>query len=598
MPIRQAIHRAVAALLGLSLVGCFESTITLRPACGAVGQESSVDVALVDSVPANRVDILLVLDNSGSMSQEQTSLAEQFPRFMEILARGDRDLDGVQDFTPVSDLHVGVVTTDMGVGAFAGIPTCGPGTTAGGAMFGDDGILRTRGNTEIAGCQASYPAVLEFRASEHASDFDEALAEFSANGSCVVQPGTSGCGFEQPLEAALKALTPSTNTAIQFFGPTLGRGDRENAGFLRADSVLVILLMTDEEDCSVDPEKADVFNQASGTYTGDLNLRCFNYPEVALPVQRYIDGFRALRAGEPLRLVFAAVAGVPSSLVADPNSIDYEAILASPEMQEEVRTDGPQAGHQLRPSCIAPAGRGEAFPPRRIVQVARGLGPSSTVGSICQTDLGPVIDQIVQAVTQATPQACLAEPLARTTDGLVNCALEVTLPASEPSAQLCADLPGSIPSLTVRRGNQEQCTLTQLAVSTASGALMPEAGVGWYYDDFTGRIVTTCSDRPSAQGLSLQGTSLPPETTARLRCFNRFEGSTRELPTHGLGAACTSVGAMPCNEAGLPHLFCENTTGTCQLACSESLACPSGLVCDQGASHPDAFCVPPICVAR
>lgn len=583
---------------GLSSVGCFESSITLRPACGATAEESNISIALAGSTPANKVDLLLVIDDSGSMAQEQQSVADQFPRLARILATGDRDLDGVADFAPVSDLHIGVVTTDMGVGGFEGIPTCGAGTTAGGAMFGDDGILVTRGNTGVDGCMASYPAFLQFRPGDHPTDLPDALAQFGADGSCVVQPGTSGCGFEQPLEAALKALTPSSNTGTLFFGPSLGHGDVENDGFLRADSVLAIVVVTDEEDCSVDPAHSDVFDQTSSVYTGDLNLRCFNFPEVASPTQRYVDGFRALRPGDSGRLVFALIAGIPQALVADPNTIDYDAILAAPEMQEIIRADGPGAGHQLSPSCTAPAGRGEAFPPRRLVAVARDLGATSTIASICQTDFGPVLDNIITAISNATLQACLDEPLTRSTEGLVACSLEATLPASGVGPLHCAEIAGAISSQTVVVDGRQQCTLSQLAVTEVGGAPSVAAGDGWFYDDFTNRISTACSSMLTAQGVSLQGTTLPEGTTARLRCYTRFEGATVDPPSRGLGAICTAASSPACADPTLPHLFCESSTGTCQMSCSSSDTCPSGLECDTSPSHREAFCVPPICIAR
>src|SRR5689334_22770944 len=62
------------------------------------------------------VDVLFVIDDSGSMSEEQAALAAQFPRMVRILATGDVDEDGTPDFQPVTDLHVGVVTTNLGTG--------------------------------------------------------------------------------------------------------------------------------------------------------------------------------------------------------------------------------------------------------------------------------------------------------------------------------------------------------------------------------------------------------------------------------------------------------------------------------------------------
>lgn len=162
----------------------------------------------------------------------------------------------------------------------------------------------------------------------------------------------------------------------------------------------------------------------------------------------------------------------------------------------------------------------------------------------------------------------------------------------------CAGIPGTIPSQTVMLDGRQQCTLAQLAVTDVGGAPSVADGAGWFYDDFTSRILSTCDSMPSAQGVSLQGTTLPEGTTTRLRCYTRFEGATVDPPSRGLGAICTNGSAAACEDPTLPHLFCESSTGTCQISCMTSDTCPAGLTCDTSPSHAEAYCVPPICVAR
>ena len=65
----------------------------------------------------------------------------------------------------------------------------------------------------------------------------------------------TGCGYEQPLEAALKALWPATDTSVEFlYGE--GHGAGTNAGFLRDDSLLIVVVITDEDDCSAEESAA------------------------------------------------------------------------------------------------------------------------------------------------------------------------------------------------------------------------------------------------------------------------------------------------------------------------------------------------------
>ena len=152
--------------------------------------------------------------------------------------------------------------------------------------------------------------------------------------------------------------------------------------------MLGIVVLTDEEDCSAaDPA---LFDPASTTYSGDLNLRCFSYPSAVHPTSRYVDGLTALRRARPDLLALAVIAGIPDNLVPPteaPTAADYDVILADPRMAEEIH---PSAPTRLRPSCEAP-GRGFAFPPRRLIEVARAFAGQSTVASICDADYGPAI---------------------------------------------------------------------------------------------------------------------------------------------------------------------------------------------------------------
>lgn len=325
------------------------------------------------------VDLLLVVDNSSSMAEEQASLVRQLPALVHSLVEPpDEDGDGTPDWLPIADLQIGVVTTDMGTGG-ARVPTCLR------ADFGDDGILQTRGNPGIPGCQATYPPILGFRPGRDRPE------DYAADVACVATLGTGGCGFEQQLEAALKALSPAAPTSWTgpsyvppvFFRGTSGHGDGANRGFVRDDTLLAVVVVTDEEDCSViDPE---VFDPSSPRYgPTDLNLRCFTYPEALHPIERYVRGLAALRAQRPDLLAFGLIVGVPVDLAADvPREADFDAIASDPRMIERV---DPAMPSRLAPSCNTP-GFGLAMPPRRLVEVARGLtGHRTTVQSICQDD--------------------------------------------------------------------------------------------------------------------------------------------------------------------------------------------------------------------
>lgn len=349
---------------------------------------------------AASVDLLLVIDDSSSMAEEQDRLADALPALVSALAAPpDDDGDGRADWQPIADLHVGVITTDMGSGGYP-VPTCGGGTF--GARFGDDGVLSMRGHAPRGPCMATYPSILSFLAGDDPAQFAEHVG-------CVAVAGTSGCGFEQPLEAMLKALSPSgpaSYTRADYVPPiflegTLGHGDGANAGFVRDGSLLAIVIVTDEEDCSVrDPALLD---PSSTTYEGALDLRCFEHPEAVHPVERYVDGLAALRADRPDLLALAVIAGIPPEAAVElPGPDDYDAILSHPAMQERV---DPDTRNHLLPSCSVP-GVGAALPPPRLVRAAAGLGRGrATVQSICQADFAPAIAPVARLIGR---RACVS----------------------------------------------------------------------------------------------------------------------------------------------------------------------------------------------
>jgi hypothetical protein len=363
-----------AVVLALALAGCPKSR-TLASGDGGIDSSPTVDGAPRDAVPdadrppiipATDLDLLFMVDNSNDMVEQHTALAMQLPRLF-------RELAGLYE-----TIHVGVVTSDMGSGGFA-VPTCTE------SNFGDDGILRTTGNTAVTGCSASYPPFLAFNPAT------DDIGAFANEVSCVAVTGTGGCGFEQPLEAILKAVTPSTVLPTGRFDGvfsmgTTGHADGANAGFLRRDADLAIVLLTKEEDCSaLDPE---LFNPTSSVYSGDLNLRCFSFPGAVQPFERYADGLTAGR--DARRIHFLPIVGVPDEAAGS----DFEAILAHPDMQELI---DPSMPTRLRPSCNIP-GLGFAYPPRRIVDVGRLLdaqGASVSIQSVCQADFTPAIDALI-----------------------------------------------------------------------------------------------------------------------------------------------------------------------------------------------------------
>ena len=385
--------------------------------------------------PIARLDLLFVVDNTNSMAGEQQSLQAALPQFIQALTTGVSRSTRQPVFRPVRNVHIGVVSADMGT---AGIEfgSCH-------ADGGDDGRLQSvpRGPE----CAASYPAFLSY-GTDSPAERDQLARDFA----CIAALGTGGCGFEQPFEAAFKALWPSTfrdatGQAVEpnpytFLASTpdgaKGRGDVPSAqggnlGFLRNDvddpSLIAIVVLTDEDDCSArDSEFLKLANQlaSDSPYRQqlDMNLRCFlNKDKLYDVATRYAQGFHRLRLGDERRVVFAAITGIPTDLVdvqaragvdfkdAVMRDQFYGRVLNDPRMQEVIDpTSNPGMGTgNLVPSCSRQDATGElstAYPPRRIIQLAESFGEQGIVQSICQDDFAPAIDAVVELIArQLTP---------------------------------------------------------------------------------------------------------------------------------------------------------------------------------------------------
>jgi hypothetical protein len=385
------------------------------------GCGEALDCFSVRAAPVEPIDVLFVLDDSGAIASSQNALLSELPRFIDAISTGDLDGDGVREIPALlGRLHVGVITTDMGTGGFE-VATCT-------GRFGDDGVLLGAGDPSRSGCSPTYPSFFDFGDEPVEPEATEDLA-------CVASVGTAGCGLEQTLEAPLKALTPSTSS-LRFEADTVGHADGLNAGFLRSRSALLIVILTNEEDCSVaDPS---LYDPRSLEHDGDLNLRCWRFgaPELGLvhPIERFVDGLLATRE-DPTRLAVSAIVGIPEATSpARGARPDWDAILDHPDMREVL---DPAMPSRLRPSCDRTGAAGEraiAHPPRRIVRTLQALdraGAHATVQTLCRDDLGTAMDVTLDLLADAT-SPCFA----RTVDP-TRCTLVETLPPG----RTCADVP-------------------------------------------------------------------------------------------------------------------------------------------------------------
>jgi hypothetical protein len=213
---RTFIAAGVAALVCTACFGPPVSTPATR-----VTQESPIFVP----PPANKVDILFMVDNSLSMDAMQAELRARFGSFLSVF-------DGLAANGIYPDLHIGVVTSDYGAGdkAKAGGCDASPG--------GQRGLLQAIGGA-ASGCSGPSGAPFIKYAYSDTGPTDnlpsgQSLAETFT---CMATVGSRGCGFEHQLESVYAALTNVS----------------ENAGFLRDDAILAVVFVTNEDDGSAPP---------------------------------------------------------------------------------------------------------------------------------------------------------------------------------------------------------------------------------------------------------------------------------------------------------------------------------------------------------
>lgn len=339
----------------------------------------------------SKVDILLVVDDSNSMADLQAQLPELLDSFV-----AGSDEPG-QERPELNDIHLAVVTTDLGVGS-----TSGPVTVENCVGLGNDGRFIELTAEDIAQCSPEMDAFIKYK-----DGHGEITTEVAA--SCVPDVGTAGCGFEQPLEAMLKALWPASDDTIQFLDGE-GHGEDANDGFLRDDSLLVVIVVSDEDDCSTwNPSIFDP-SRVAGTGKG-LNAICYTSEDDLYEIERYVGGLRALRPAEDDPIVFATISGVPRELAEQQTELDlgdaeavaeyYESVLDAPEMQHvlDSRGNADWADDHVFPSCD----RGEdkrAYPPRRLVQLAQAFGSAGVVGSVCGDDFASAMGSVIRATAE------------------------------------------------------------------------------------------------------------------------------------------------------------------------------------------------------
>ncbi len=364
----RAPHALTLVTLVTLLGGCPDRTIAGVPVV-----QGTVDVKDLPAVPRKDVDILFLIDDSLSMVEEQASLKANFGRFISVL-------EGIQGGLP--NIHIGVVTPNLGTSAIDGTKGSPVGTCVNGGEGGK--MRRTMGG-------GAFLSDIDDGNGGRVRNYTGTLTEAFDQ---LASVGANGCGIEQHLEAVKRALD----------------NNPENAGFLRPNAFLAVIIVADEDDCSL--AKSTLFDGNTGdpAYGDKVNFKCTRegiecdnpsndldivgprtdcHPKydstVVTQTDRYVDFLKSLKP--------------------DKRDVIVAGILGDTGPFEVIKKGNVSV---LKQSCQynGPMGPQYAYPGIRTRDVLDQFPDRNSHASICNEDLSGAMRQTAEVLRRAFGEVC------------------------------------------------------------------------------------------------------------------------------------------------------------------------------------------------
>jgi hypothetical protein len=361
------------------------------------------------------VDMLFVIDDSVTMAGLQNSLRAAFPSLLNVLNTLPLGLP---------DVHIGVVTSDLGTKGSEDA-SAGPGVGSGpGSCSGTDknGNLQTQGSSLLTGVFISDIRQVDGTRTKNYTG--SMTAVFDA----ITAVGAQGCGFEQHLGAAKLAL--NNNPA--------------NAGFLRPNANLVVVIVGDEDDCTFSHSallgsdtntlgplqsfrcaRFGVTCDVGGMTSDAMNVigsksACHSNPTAVnlIHIADYVAFFKGLKS-DPTTVMFAAVVG---------NTTPFDVELRLPP------SGGTTEIPQMKRHCVAAERTVE--PSIRTTELVNSFN-RATLTDACTLDLAMTMARIGRHVRTMTGDLCMPVDVSPSADCIavdLKATGEVVLPPCSASA--------------------------------------------------------------------------------------------------------------------------------------------------------------------
>lgn len=413
-----------------SLLLLLTAACTNEGSVGTIGPTNGrVQVALLAPNASQDIDLLFIVDDSPGMLEIQQSLVSGFPGFIEAVS-------GLP--TGMPSLQIGVVSTDLGTKgaadpeASSGIGA-GPGSCAG---RGKNGLL-------VTSASLTEPFIRDVATGgARSTNYTGTLAEAFSS---IASLGAEGCGFEQSLQAAELALTKP-----------------ENAGLVRPTAKLAVVVLTNEDDCSV--ARGALLGNDTNTLGPLQSFRCTRFGVTCEQGGKTPDEMnqigekRNCHANETVGYLTSvrdhAIALM--SMKPDPRDVLFLAIAGeAATVAVEMRTQpgGGSATPALQVKCAgaATAPFGSIDPSVRLTDHAKAF-PRGRVTTMCGGNVhGPLLD-LAREIRGLLGDACLTRDVSLPADceafdthldGSMSAMRACTRPGSGDCWELVAD-PGCI----------------------------------------------------------------------------------------------------------------------------------------------------------
>ncbi|HEX3852318.1 MAG TPA: hypothetical protein VHW01_15215, partial [Polyangiaceae bacterium] len=286
---------ALAAVTGLA-TGCLD-----RKVVATSPTTSNVFVDQIVQTAVDKIDLLFMIDNSVSMADKQEILAAAVPVLLKRLVTpicvgadgttptmGNADpttglcagANSQPEFAPIGDIHIGIVSSSLGAHGGSVCASVDPNDPNASITFLDDKgeLMGKKRPNVVSWNQSGFLAWDPSGTKDNPPGVNDVMTLNTQFTAMVTATGEHGCGYEASLEAWYRFLVdpePPANVTKDTAKNITVRGSQlvvnpdgttgacmgcdtdllaQRKAFLRPDSLVAIVMLSDENDCSIQDE--------------------------------------------------------------------------------------------------------------------------------------------------------------------------------------------------------------------------------------------------------------------------------------------------------------------------------------------------------